>query len=97
MVAKANRVRKRREYCSERAGWEGEKVNRLRSEQNPGVWHSGGLQRNSLEGEMWVETITEGVRRFIVVWRKVEIDAARHRQEKREATRLEKLLSYTTA
>ena len=29
--------------------------------------------------------------------RKEEIDAARHRQEKREATRLGKFLSYTEA
>ena len=30
-------------------------------------------------------------------WRKEEVDTARHRQEKREAARLEKLLSDTEA
>ena len=44
---------------------------------------------------MWVETVTEGGRRFMVAWRKEEVGAARHRQEKREATGLEKLLSHT--
>ena len=45
----------------------------------------------------WVETVTEGGRRFTAAWRKEEVDAARHRQEKREATRLEKSLSYIEA
>ena len=39
---------------------------------------------------------TEGGRRFMAAWRKEEEDAARHRQ-KREATRLGKLLSHTEA
>ena len=34
-------------------------------------------------------------RRFMVAWRKEEVDAARHHQEKREATRLGSLLSQT--
>ena len=42
---------------------------------------------------MWVETVTEGERRFMTSLRKEEVDAARHRQEKREATRLGNLLS----
>ena len=33
----------------------------------------------------------------MVAWRKEEVDAARHRQEKREATRPGKLLSHTEA
>ena len=33
----------------------------------------------------------------MVAWRKEEEDAARHRQEKSEATRLRKLLSHTEA
>ena len=33
----------------------------------------------------------------MAAWRKEEVDAARHRQEKGEATRLEKLLSHTEA
>ena len=32
---------------------------------------------------------------FMAAWRKEEVDAARHRQEKREATRLGNLLSQT--
>ena len=49
----------------------------------------GGLEATAaLEAEVWVETITEGGRRFMVAWREVEVDAARHRQVEREATRL---------
>ena len=47
----------------------------------------------ALKDEVWVETVTEGGRRFMAAWRKEEVDAARHRQEKREATRLGNLLS----
>ena len=49
-----------------------------------------------LKAEVWVETVTEGGRRFKAAWRKEEVDAARHHQEKREeATRLGKeLLSH---
>ena len=46
---------------------------------------------------MWVETVAEGRRRFMAAWRKEEVDAARSRQEKREAKRLGKLLSHTEA
>ena len=49
----------------------------------------------AMEAEVWVETVTEGGRRFMAAWRKEEVDAARHRQEKRETTRLGKLLSHT--
>ena len=49
----------------------------------------------ALKAEVWVETVTEGGRRFMAAWRKEEVDAARHRQEKREATRLGTLLSQT--
>ena len=50
----------------------------------------------ALNAEVWVETVTEGGRRFMAAWRKDEVDAARHRQEeKREATRLGTLLSQT--
>ena len=31
---------------------------------------------------MWVETVAEGGRRFMAAWRKEEVYAARHRQEK---------------
>ena len=40
------------------------------------------------EAEVWVYTVTEGGRRFMAAWRKEEVDAARLRQEKRDATRL---------
>ena len=50
-----------------------------------------------LKTEVWAETITEGGRRFMASWRKEEVYAARHRQEKREAMRLGKLLSHTEA
>ena len=33
----------------------------------------------------------------MTAWRKYEVDAARHRQDKREATRLGKLLPHTEA
>ena len=49
----------------------------------------------ALKAEVWVETVTEGGRRFMAAWRKEEVDAARHRQEKKEATRLGNLLSQT--
>ena len=51
----------------------------------------------SLKAEVWVDTVTEGGRRFMTAWRKEEVGAARHRQEKREATRLRKLLSHMRA
>ena len=46
---------------------------------------------------MWVETVAEGGRRFMAAWRKEEVDAARHRQEKREAAKLGKMISHTEA
>ena len=49
----------------------------------------------ALKAEVWVEAVAEGGRRFMAAWRQEEEDAARHRQEKREATRLGKLLSQT--
>ena len=51
----------------------------------------------ALKAEVWVEAVTEGGRRFMAGWRKEEEDAARYRQEKREATRLGKLLSHAEA
>ena len=55
-----------------------------------GVWTA-----TALRTEVWIETVTEGGRRFTVAWRKEEVDAVRNRQEKREATRLGNLLSQT--
>ena len=66
-------------------------MGRLRPERHPGVWHSGGLESEGGGGE----TVTEGGRRFMAAWRKEEVDAARHRQEKREAMRLGNLLLQT--
>ena len=51
----------------------------------------------ALKAEAWVEAVTEGGRRFMAACREEEEDAARHRQEKREATRLGKLQSRTEA
>ena len=56
---------------------------------------AGDWKAMALNAEVWVETVTEGGRRFMAAWRKEEVDAARHRQEKREATRLGTLLSQT--
>ena len=58
---------------------------------------AGDWKATTLKAEVGVDTVTEGGRRFLAEWREEEVDAARHRQEKREATRLGKLLSYTAA
>ena len=51
----------------------------------------------ALKAGVWVETVTDGGWRFMAACRKEEADAARHRQEKREVTRLGNLLSHTEA
>ena len=58
---------------------------------------TGDWKSMALKAEVWVEAVTEGGRRFIAAWGEEEEDAARHRQEKREATRLGKLQSHTEA
>ena len=58
----------------------------------PGDWKA-----TAFKADMWVETVTEGRRRFTTAWREEEVDAARHRQEMREATRLRKVLSHSEA
>ena len=70
-------------------------MDRLRTERHPGVVHNGGLKSDGVKAEVWVDTVMEGGRKFMAAWRKEEVDAARHRQEKREATRLGKLSSHT--
>ena len=56
----------------------------------------GDWKATALKTEVWVETVTEGGRRFMAAWRKEEVNAARHCKEKREATGLgRKLLSHT--
>ena len=56
---------------------------------------AGDWKATALKAEVWVETVKEGGRRFMAAWRKEKVDAARHRLEKREATRLGNLLSQT--
>ena len=51
----------------------------------------------ALEAEVLVETVKEGGRRFMAARSKEEVDAVRHHQENREATRLGKLSSHTEA
>ena len=58
---------------------------------------AGGSRATALEAEEQVETVTEGGWRFIAASRKVEIGAARHRQQKKDARRLGKLLSHMEA
>ena len=58
---------------------------------------AGDWKATALKAGVWVETVTEGGRRFMAAWRKEEVDTARHRQEKREATTLGNLLSHTEA
>ena len=58
---------------------------------------TGDWKTMALKAEVWVEAVTEGGRRFMGAWREEEEDAARHRKEKREATRLGKLQSHTEA
>ena len=58
---------------------------------------TGDWKTMALKAEVWVEAVTEGGPKFMAAWRKEKEDAARHRQEKSEATRLGKLLSHTEA
>ena len=54
---------------------------------------AGDRKATALKGEVWVETVTDSGRR--AAWRKEDVDAARHCQERREATRLGNLLLQT--
>ena len=56
---------------------------------------AGDWKATALKAEVWVETVTEGGRRFMAAWLKDDVDAARHRQEKREPTRPRNLLLQT--
>ena len=58
---------------------------------------AGDWKATALKAEVWIETVTEDGWRFMAAWRKEEVDEARYRQEKREATRLRNLLSHTEA
>ena len=55
----------------------------------------GDWKATALKAEVRADTVMEGGRRFMAALRKKEVHAARHRQEKKEATRLAKLLSHT--
>ena len=46
---------------------------------------AGDWKIKALEPGVWVETATKGGRRFMTARRKYEMNAARHRQEKRKA------------
>ena len=58
---------------------------------------TGGWKTMAFKAEVWAEAATEGGRRFMAAWREEEEDAAKHCQEKREATGLGKLQSHTEA
>ena len=57
----------------------------------------GDWKATALEAEVRVEMVTEGGRRFMAAWRKLEVYAGKPRQERREVTSLGKLLLYTEA
>ena len=81
-----------------RSGKEKEWIDRVRSDIR-----AFGIARDwkatALEAKVCVDTVTEGGWRFVAEWRKEDVHAARHGQEKRYAnvTRKVKLLSYTEA
>ena len=56
---------------------------------------AGDWKATALKAEVWVETVTEGAGGGSWPRGGKEVDAARYRQEKREATRLGNLLSHT--
>ena len=72
-------------------------MDRLCTERHPAFGITGDWKAIALKAEVWVEAVMEGGRKIMAAWREEEEDAARHRQEKREATRLRKLLSHTEA
>ena len=43
---------------------------------------TGDRKATALKAEVWVETVAEGGWKFMATWRKEEVNAARHRQEK---------------
>ena len=45
---------------------------------------AGDWKATALKAEVWAETVTEDGQRFMAAWGKEDVDAARHRQEKRE-------------
>ena len=71
-------------------------MDRLCTERHPGVWHNGGLENDGVK-RLRCGLIRSRRVGFMAAWRKEEVGAARHRQEKREATGLGKLLARTEA
>ena len=82
-----------------RRGWGGKEKERIDCVQSDirvfGI--AGDWKATALKAEVWVETVTDGGRRSMAAWREEEVDATRHRQDKREATRLGNLLPHTEA
>ena len=72
-------------------------MDRLRTERHPAFGITRDWKATALKTEMWVETVAEGGQRFMAGWMKEEVDEARRRHEKRQGTRLGKLLSLTKA
>ena len=96
-AAKANRVRKlegavRRGRGRKEKEWTDCEQSDIRT-----FGITGDLKATALKAEVWVDMDTEVGRRFVAAWREAEEDVVRHPQEKREATRLGKLLSHTEA
>ena len=87
-VAKANHVRK----PGKEKEWTDCVQSDIRAFGKTGDWKT-----MAFKAEVWVEAVTEGGWRFMAAWREEEEDAARHRQEKREATSLGKLQSHREA
>ena len=78
-------------------GWEGNEwidcvQSDIRAFDIAGDWKA-----TTLKAKVWVETVKESGRKFKAAWKKDEVDAARYRQDEREATRLGNLLSHTEA
>ena len=79
-----------------RGGKEKEWTDRVQSDiRESGIM--GDWKATAFKAKVWIETVTEGGRRFMAAWRQEDVDAASHRQEKREASTLGYLLSHTEA
>ena len=78
-----------------RAGKEKERTYCVQSDVRAFSIIAGDWKATALGAEVGVETVTESRRRFMAARRNEEVDEARHRQEKRKATILGKLLSHT--
>ena len=45
---------------------------------------TGDWKATALKAKVWVNTVTEGGRKFMAAWRKEEVDATRHLTRRRE-------------